>query len=291
MYIINSPQENISAYLYNAINIEIFEEHESCKYEGRKEALDFFNFLYSEFAFFNENVENYLTLKSHFNNYNNNLEYIELKSNETLSSNLMWHYEALVKLIKSKYPFKQRKDVTLKSCEYIESILDLLNKIVGSDVDLIDDILNEIKELDYHGKIEYLIETKYLSFENEALFVDSKDVTIASKIDLEIEKLEKLNQIKRPEKISSTNKTVSTLQWHGDKTHLIELIKALIENGNIKGIQKDIITDLSNVFNIEINNPSKLLNDIKTRNSGSETLFLDKLRKSLFEYITLEKKK
>jgi hypothetical protein len=123
------------------------------------------------------------------------------------------------------------------------------------------------------------------------LFVDSKDVTIASKIDLEIEKLEKLNQIKRPEKISSINKTVSTLQWHGDKTHLIELIKALIENGNIKGIQKDIITDFSNVFNIEINNPSKLLNDIKTRNSGSETLFLDKLRKSLFEYITLEKKK
>lgn len=83
----------------------------------------------------------------------------------------------------------------------------------------------------------------------------------------------------------------NTLKWNGTQTEFIELVKALIENGNVKGTQTEIISKLSNVFNIKINNENKLINDIKTRNNGSETLFLDRLQKSLFDYITLEKKK
>jgi len=95
--------------------------------------------------------------------------------------------------------------------------------------------------------------------------------------------------------IGTNSQTVMTteniLKWHGDKTHFIELIKALIENENIKGNQKEIINKLSNVFNIEIKHQDKLINDLKLRNNGSETLFLDKLKKTLFDYITREKKK
>lgn len=83
----------------------------------------------------------------------------------------------------------------------------------------------------------------------------------------------------------------NTLNWNGNQTEFIELIKALIENGNIKGTQTEIISKLSTVFNIDIKNQNKLINDLKLRSNGSETLFLDKLKKSLYNYITLEKKK
>jgi hypothetical protein len=83
----------------------------------------------------------------------------------------------------------------------------------------------------------------------------------------------------------------NTLKWNGTQTEFIELVKALIENGNIKGTQTEIISKLSNVFNLEIKNPNKLINDLKLRNNNSETLFLGRLQKTLFDYITLEKKK
>jgi hypothetical protein len=95
----------------------------------------------------------------------------------------------------------------------------------------------------------------------------------------------------KTEKPSKSQKAENSLNWNGTQTEFIELIKALIENGNIKGTQTEIISKLSNVFNIEIKHPNKLITDIKIRNNGSETLFLDKLQKSLFDYITLEKKK
>ena len=81
----------------------------------------------------------------------------------------------------------------------------------------------------------------------------------------------------------------NSLNWNGTQTEFIELVKALIENGNIKGTQTEIISKLSNVFNIKISYPNKLITDLKVRNNGSETLFLDKLKKSLFDYITIEK--
>lgn len=156
MDIIKSPQDNISAYLYNAINIEIFEEYETCKYEGRKEPLDFFNLLYREFAFFNENIEKYLTIKSHFKDYDNNADYDKVKNDEVLSSNLTHHYEALVKIIKEKYPFKLREGVILKSCEYIESISDVLTTMKYGNEDQMDYILKENESLNYSGKIKLI---------------------------------------------------------------------------------------------------------------------------------------
>ena len=86
-------------------------------------------------------------------------------------------------------------------------------------------------------------------------------------------------------------KNENNLNWNGSQIEFIELVKALIENGNIKGTQTETIKSLSNIFNFKINNENKTINDIKNRNNGSETLFLDKLKKTLFDYITLENKK
>lgn len=78
------------------------------------------------------------------------------------------------------------------------------------------------------------------------------------------------------------------VKWYSNQTEFIELIKALIENKSLRGKQKDIITNLSRIFGIKINNPNKLIQDIKNRNRGSETLFIDKLKTTLFDYITKE---
>jgi hypothetical protein len=78
----------------------------------------------------------------------------------------------------------------------------------------------------------------------------------------------------------------SSLEWNGTPTELMELIKSLIENRSIKGgTQKEMISIFSDFFGIEIKNPDKLIQDIKKRNNGSETLFLEKLKTSLFDYI------
>ncbi len=70
------------------------------------------------------------------------------------------------------------------------------------------------------------------------------------------------------------------------QTQLVELVKALIENGTIQGTQKNIMNDFANFFGIEVNNPNKLIQDIKGRSNGGETLFLDDLSSSLFDYLS-----
>jgi hypothetical protein len=99
-----------------------------------------------------------------------------------------------------------------------------------------------------------------------------------------------LEQDEKNEKPSNHHSNIEhSIDWKGTPTELMELIKALIENGTIKGTQKDIIKTFANFFNTEINNPDKLIQDIKGRNNGSETLFLDKVKSSLFNYLTKEK--
>lgn len=136
-------------------------------------------------------------------------------------------------------------------------------------------------------RIEYL--EKYL-FKKGIEVITHRPYPNDERINFEFKKHLNLmvqNDILKPIKPTHEN----TLKWNGTQTEFIELVKALIENGNVKGTQTEIINKLSNVFNIKINNENKLINDIKTRNNGSETLFIDRLQKSLFDYITLEKKK
>jgi hypothetical protein len=90
----------------------------------------------------------------------------------------------------------------------------------------------------------------------------------------------------------TNNNEFPKVKFHGSQTEFIELIKALTENGNLKGIQKDNIEICSDFFGIEIKHPAKLISDINnTRNTGGETLFLDKLKKSLYNYIQQQNQK
>lgn len=83
------------------------------------------------------------------------------------------------------------------------------------------------------------------------------------------------------------------LKWHGNKIALIELTKALIENGNLKGTQKEIFKNVEQIFGIQLGNYSKAISSFQTsRNYGNETKFLDTLKETLKNYIEnqIEKK-
>jgi hypothetical protein len=86
---------------------------------------------------------------------------------------------------------------------------------------------------------------------------------------------------------SNDLETKSTeLQWYGQDTELIELTKALIENGNLKGTQKDIFIGIQKAFNIELKNIDQAITKYNFRHKKNETIFLDKLRSMLLNYIS-----
>jgi hypothetical protein len=120
-------------------------------------------------------------------------------------------------------------------------------------------------------------------------YIDFLDCFDYKKRDRSILSFTKIIDFLEIKKLNPRNE--NNLNWNGTQIEFIELVKALIENGNIKGTQTETIKSLSNIFNFKINNENKTINDIKNRNNGSETLFLDKLKKTLFDYITLENKK
>ncbi|MDB2675734.1 RteC domain-containing protein, partial [Flavobacteriales bacterium] len=70
----------------------------------------------------------------------------------------------------------------------------------------------------------------------------------------------------------------------GAKIEFVELSKALIESNLFDGTQKEIVAKLSAFFEIDIKTYDQKLTQIKGRNNGSETLFLDQLKQSLDKY-------
>lgn len=140
--------------------------------------------------------------------------------------------------------------------------------------------------IDMGSDIDYIISESQLYTFHYIDFLDCFDYDKRNRSILSFTKIVEFLEIKK-----QNPKNENNLNWNGTQTEFIELAKALIENGNIKGTQTEIIKSLSNIFNIKIKNENKIINDIKTRNNGSETLFLNKLKKTLFDYITLEKKK
>ena len=90
----------------------------------------------------------------------------------------------------------------------------------------------------------------------------------------------------KTEKISK-----KTIDFTGTQVQLIELVKALIENKSVRGKQKDIVKDFTDFFGLEVKSPDKIIQDIKNRNTGSETLFLNDLKSSLMQFISKENKR
>ncbi len=128
----------------------------------------------------------------------------------------------------------------------------------------------------------------YLKQEGNSEIFDYFDLNLCEKFQLSFKKIIEFLQDKKKELTTQT--TQKTQKFYGSQIEFIELIKSLIENGNLKGTQKDIIENCKNFFDIEINNPEKTISDINKRNNGSETLFIDKLKNSLFNYIQQKSK-
>ena len=89
----------------------------------------------------------------------------------------------------------------------------------------------------------------------------------------------------QPKQIESKNRT-KQLKWYGSQSELIELTKALIENGNLKGKQEDIFKEIQENFNFKLNNIDQAITKFNTRTEETETKFLNSLKKSLSEYIS-----
>lgn len=157
--------------------------------------------------------------------------------------------------------------------KYIVEVSDKQNFLDYIEFELIFNKINRNESDDHEGGI---MKGAYINRKN--LLNQLKDWTNKKR---ELIKIEELKQ----------SKIITNFKTNITQTELIELVKALIENGTITGKQKDIINDFSNFFNIEVNNPDKLITDLKKRNNGSETLFLDKLKTSLFNHFTKENKR
>lgn len=290
MDIIKTPQTDVQSFLYNELNIEIYNElTEDDDYKNLFEPLEFFNMLYSTAEFYLNYDESYLKIKKHFNK----LPF----ENEEKSYFFLWW---LKELIEQSHHSDSPNAIQKKSFEVINDLFDKLEaKLYPAKEDEKTENTYDFSKVKKHlqtitnnkDKVNYLIEIKtdYLQNQNSWKLNDSWEIPFDQKCDLEIDKLKSFLKTTEPRHSTTTN-VQSKLNWQGTQTEFIELIKALIQNENIKGTQTEIIKTLSGVFNIEIKNPNKIITDIKNRNNGSETLFLDKLKKALFDYITVEKK-
>lgn len=184
--VIKSPQDNIEAYLCNSINIEIYKEL------TKIDALEFFNKLYYEFDFFEQNIKNYLKIINHFEGFNSLEEHNKLKDYPFLENYVFYFYESLNKLITKHYPVESREDRIIKSCEHIEEIYKRLSISVYGTYSQFESFLEEIEDFEDEVKIKSLIEFKYLSLKNPQIFISNQGIPFHEKCELEIRRLKEL---------------------------------------------------------------------------------------------------
>ena len=186
MEIIKSPQDNLEAYLCNSINIEIYKEL------TKIDALEFFNKLYYEFDFFEQNIKNYLKIINHFEGFNSLEEHNKLKDYPFLENYVFYFYESLNKLITKHYPVESREDRIIKSCEHIEEIYKRLSISVYGTYSQFESFLEEIEDFEDEVKIKSLIEFKYFSLKNPQIFISNQGIPFHEKCELEIRRLKEL---------------------------------------------------------------------------------------------------
>ena len=186
MEIIKSPQDNLEAYLCNSINIEIYKEL------TKIDSLEFFNKLYYEFDFFQQNIKNYLKIINHFEGFDSLEEHNKLKEYPFLENYVFYFYESLNKLITKHYPVESREDRIIKSCEHIEEIYKRLSISVYGTYSQFESFLEEIEDFEDEAKIKSLIEFKYLSLKNPQIFISNQGIPFDEKCELEIHRLKEL---------------------------------------------------------------------------------------------------
>jgi hypothetical protein len=192
---------------------------------------------------------------------------------------------------------KSFKETTYKHRTAIDKYLEYLSQ------DSLDTTLrrNAIMDYIYTSIIKYGGEKTTKFFFNSNNYKEQRKLEIVKNLVQRATLLEynsfltdEINQIKKSkqEKIKIENSISGKLIWAGGPTNLTELIKALIENGNLKiekgGIidnelnQKIIFDSFTNYLNFEIKNPNNRIQQIKVR--FNRTRFIDSLRKRLDIY-------
>lgn len=200
-------------------------------------------------------------------------------------------YNTRLEIYLIQYEDYSEKDFIDKEIIYFDNCLQTSKieirektRYIGSDMEL-----ENYFEYDTDGTFSVNTEVlSYLKQEGNSEIFDYFDLNLCEKFQLSFKKIIEFLQDKKKELTTQT--TQKTQKFYGSQIEFIELIKSLIENGNLKGTQKDIIENCKNFFDIEINNPEKTISDINKRNNGSETLFIDKLKNSLFNYIQQKSK-
>jgi hypothetical protein len=301
MNIIKSPQDNIEAYLYNEVNIQLYRE-----YVGEEtERLIFFNLLFKEFEFFCENNQNYLKIENHFKIRSDyNLEYssesdynpqISIDMGEVIERHQ--HYEYLVRLIDDTYPIENRTGVLIKTCEQIEEVYkktsDFLSIITKSGRTF-NWFLESMSDLNNREKINTLIDNKYTYLKEPNLSFE-KGIPFNELCDLEIQKINELIKYeihqKQPNKFTPV---VNTLNWQGTTLQFTELTKALFETKLISPelLQNEFFNRMKLFFNVDEFKESDKIKEIVNR-TNTPTPLINILELSLNNYRNnqLEKRK
>jgi hypothetical protein len=160
------------------------------------------------------------------------------------------------------YLSKDSKDNFLRE----EAIIFVIRDVFLEDVDEVDDLLNTICN-------------NYIGYNREGPIKIYVDGTILLENNSFLTKeIDKINQEDSKELDPNNNK----LKWKGSPTELIELLKALKENGSIEGTQKEIISSFANFLNVELGDPKATLQRLVHR--SEKTIFLDKLRLILIKF-------
>lgn len=77
-----------------------------------------------------------------------------------------------------------------------------------------------------------------------------------------------------------------TLDWHGSKTDMVELVYALHASGRLKGDLKHTFSVVEKAFNLDVGNYYRLYTDIKLKKNPHS--LLDDLKESLSEKVNIE---
>jgi hypothetical protein len=104
-------------------------------------------------------------------------------------------------------------------------------------------------------------------------------------IEEEINLMSRMLQPEKCEQGTAKHKTAKPLKWMGTVFKLVELGYALHCSKCFGEISlTDLFAAICEMFDVEVKNFSRIFTEIKKR-AGDRTIFLDKLKKKLMEYM------
>jgi hypothetical protein len=275
-----TAKTDIAEFLQREFDIEIYDElTEDEAYIGLFDPLEFFNFLYDNFNFFEINVKNYLTIKKHFA--------IPLRDASKREYYFFW---ALNELIQGTFE-TDNEDVIYKSCKFIEDTFDKIsNKLYPKHsngaqwLKGIEAVKAHLKYYpDVKSKIVFLIEekTEYLQYKSD--FALELGTPFDVQCDLEISKLEEILKLetiaaKTPQNTMAAAKPASKYRLAKplSKIDYIRIINALYELRCFQDeedrypTKQEIMTAFGNLVNIDLSDYSNSLNKAFNTNVGIE---------------------